>query len=168
MAPMVNPGVKAKMPTLAVGSKPACPAPAAGFTLIELMVVLVIMALASAGVMFYINQGEQAQLDRDAQRLATLLESARHSAITQGNPVTWQAQPGGFAFQGLPAADPNRALAWLSPHTATTDPQARLTLGPEPVIGPQQVTLIDLSQPQRRLRVSSDGLRPFGVSSESP
>ena len=62
MAPMASPGAKAKMPTLAVGSKPACPAPAAGFTLIELLVVIAIIAILAAllaGGIAKIRTGQQ-------------------------------------------------------------------------------------------------------------
>ncbi|MDO9165761.1 MAG: prepilin-type N-terminal cleavage/methylation domain-containing protein, partial [Rhodoferax sp.] len=49
----------------------------AGFTLLELLVVVAIMAMASAGVGFAMRDSSQVQLDREAQRLAALLESAR-------------------------------------------------------------------------------------------
>jgi general secretion pathway protein H len=155
------------MPTLAVGNKSADPAQV-GFTLIELMVVLVILAVATAGVFFYAGGGQQAQLDRDAQRLTALLESARHTSQVQGKAVIWQALPGGFEFLGLSVHGADQPQSWLSPDTSTTDPHAQLTLGPEPVIGPQHITLIDLQHPQHSLRISSDGLRPFSISSASP
>jgi general secretion pathway protein H len=37
-------------------------------------------------------------------------------------------------------------------------------LGPEPIIGPQAVTLSSGAQPGRSLRVATDGLRPFALS----
>ena len=39
-----------------------------------------------------------------------------------------------------------------------------LVLGPEPLIGPQQVTLGQSTHPERSLRVATDGLHPFAVS----
>jgi len=168
MGPTVNPVGKAKMPTLAAGNKPTARSSALGFTLIELMVILVIMAMATAGVLFYIGDGQQAQLEREGQRLAALLESARHTSQTQGAAVTWQVRPGGFEFRGLNANGQVSIQPWLHPNTSTTDPQAQLILGPEPVMAPQQITLIDLSQPQHRLRISSDGLHPFAMRSEAP
>ena len=38
-----------------------------------------------------------------------------------------------------------------------------LVLGPEPLIGPQHVTLVQTSHPEHALRVATDGLRPFTV-----
>ena len=132
------------------------------------MVVLVIMAVATAGVVFYLNDGQQAQLDRDAQRLTALLENARHTSRTQGNAVIWRPVPGGFEFLGLSTNGATQVQAWLSPNTSTSDPHVQLILGPEPVTGPQQITLIDLQHPQHSLLISSDGLRPFSTSSTSP
>ena len=41
---------------------------------------------------------------------------------------------------------------------------ALLVLGPEPLIGPQQVTLAQSTHPERSLRVATDGLHPFAVA----
>jgi general secretion pathway protein H len=44
-----------------------------------------------------------------------------------------------------------------------------LQLGPEPLLDPQAVVLISASQPERALRVATDGLRPFAVQAgETP
>ena len=48
-----------------------------GFTLLELLVVVAIIAMASAGVGFALRDTSQVALARDAERLAALLESAR-------------------------------------------------------------------------------------------
>lgn len=42
---------------------------------------------------------------------------------------------------------------------------AVLLLGPEPVIGAQQVLLTHQDHPDQALRVVTDGLRPFSVES---
>ena len=49
-----------------------------GFTLLELLVVLAIIGLATAGVTLSLPEAKP--LERDAQRLAALLESARSHA----------------------------------------------------------------------------------------
>ena len=57
--------------------------------------------------------------------------------------------------------DPAR---WLDPSTGVRGP-GHLVLGPEPLIGPQQVILTQSGHPEHALRVATDGLRPFAVSS---
>lgn len=60
------------MPTSAAGSRRL-----RGFTLLELIVVIAIIAVATAGVSFAMRDSSAARLDREADRLAALLESAR-------------------------------------------------------------------------------------------
>lgn len=45
-----------------------------GFTLLELLIVIAIMAMATAGVSLAMRDNAQTTLERDAQRLAVLLE----------------------------------------------------------------------------------------------
>ncbi|WP_119964401.1 prepilin-type N-terminal cleavage/methylation domain-containing protein [Simplicispira lacusdiani] len=138
-------------------------AAARGFTLLELLVVVAIMALATAGVGLALRDGGQAQLEREAERLAALLEAGRAQSRASGTPVRWRAVPGGFRFDGLPAtALPTQ---WLVPETQVLGPAA-LVLGPEPLIASQQVLLSHPSLPGRMLRVSTDGLRPFAVEAQ--
>jgi general secretion pathway protein H len=130
----------------------------------ELMVVVAIIALASAGVSFALRDMASAPLERDAQRLAALLESARAKSRMTGQPVRWVASSEGFRFDGLPPkALPNR---WLAPTTRVAGP-AILVLGPEPVIGAQAVVLTSEDAPQRTIRVATDGLRPFAIAPEA-
>ena len=131
-----------------------------GFTLLELMVVVAIIAIASAGVSFALRDAGATQLEREAQRLAALLESARAQSRTGGVPVLWHTTEGGFKFEGLPPqALPDR---WLAPDTQVRG-TAALQLGPDPIIGRQEIWLTTASQPERALRIATDGLRPFAV-----
>lgn len=81
----------------------------------------------------------------------------------QGHPRALARTAGGFRFEGLPrsaqAALPNQ---WLDPGTVVRGP-AVLLLGPEPLIGPQQVLITHQSSPDRTLRIATDGVRPFSV-----
>lgn len=161
------------MPTSAPGSSVVAGArpstlprmAAAGFTLLELLVVVSIIAIASAGVSFALRDAAGAPLERDAQRLAALLESARARSRLSGQPVRWVATDEGFRFDGLPRdALPER---WLSNDTRVVG-RGVLVLGPEPVIGPQAVDLASADRPDRTLRVATDGLRPFAIRQDAP
>ena len=143
----------------------AGPARHRGFTLIELMVVVAIIAIASAGVTFALRDSAATQLEREAQRLTALLESARAQSRTTGRPVQWRAVAGGFQFNGLPPGTlPDK---WLEPTTEVSGAGV-LQLGPEPIIGRQQVILASSALPGRSLRIATDGLRPFAVTADAP
>ena len=73
---MDSPAVKATMPTLAAGNK--------GFTLIEMLVVLAVIAIGTAGVSLSLRDATQSALERDAQRLAALLDTARAHRRARG------------------------------------------------------------------------------------
>ena len=131
-----------------------------GFTLLELLVVISIVALATAGVGLAMRDSGQALLERDAARLAALLESARAQSRASGTPVRWRALPQGFRFEGLPEnAEAVQARQWLDAGTSVRGATV-LILGPEPLIGPQQVLV---THTDRTLRVATDGVRPFSV-----
>jgi general secretion pathway protein H len=141
-----------------------------GFTLLELLVVIAIIALATAGVGFAIRDSSQASLDREAERLAALLESARAQSRASGVVVRWRPTPqgpGNFSFDGLPSGSlPTR---WLS-DGISAQPMAlggvaigALQLGPDPIIAAQQVLITSEGPPSRSLVIGTDGLRPFAV-----
>jgi general secretion pathway protein H len=155
------------MPTSAAGSK-ALALKASGFTLLELLVVIALIAVATAGVSLSLRDSASSALQRDAQRLAALLETGRAQARANGLPVVWRAHTQGavhgFAFEGLPP--PGLPKNWLADSTRAA-PGAALTLGPEPLIGPQAVALSNAQTPGQTLWVVTDGLRPFKVQSTS-
>lgn len=134
-----------------------------GFTLLELLLVVSIIAMASAGVVFAMRDTSSTTLEREAQRLAALLDAARARSRADGVPVRWMPTAQGFRFDGLSA----QALPthWLSPETSAKIP-APLLLGPDPIIGPQDIALWATDHPERVLHVRTDGLGPFEVRSE--
>ena len=134
-----------------------------GFTLIELLIVVAIMAVASAGVALSLRDSSGTALEREAQRLAVLLESARAQSRMSAIAVRWRTTATGFAFDGLP--DSSLPTQWLSPDVRAAGTPV-ITLGPEPVIGPQQIRLISISKPKSSLTLATDGLRPFSVRAE--
>jgi general secretion pathway protein H len=131
-----------------------------GFTLLELLVVVAIIALASAGVSFALRDSSQTSLEREAQRLAALFESARAQSRASGVAVRWQPTADGFRFDGLP--DTALPRHWLGSDVAVIG-AARVQLGPEPIIGRQEVVLRSTLPPGSALRVATDGVRPFSV-----
>lgn len=143
-----------------------------GFTLIELLVVLALVALATASVSLAMRSSDRDQLEREAERLATLLDAARAEARTQSVAATWRVLPSNgegpqFQFEGLPSrtALPNRWLGEEAP-TVTLEPSVKaVALGPEPLI-PAQTLRLRLNDAE--LRLSTDGLGPFAIQREAP
>jgi general secretion pathway protein H len=144
-----------------------------GFTLMELMVVVAIIAIASAGVMFAIPDASATALEREALRLSALLDSARAQSRASGLAITWKPTEEGFAFEGMPQIKNTKTgemedavkfpKTWLSTDTSV-DASSRLALGPEPVIAQQEVVLRHAS---RSLTLSTDGIRPFAIKSSN-
>ena len=142
----------------------------AGFTLLELLVVIAIIAVATAGVSLSLRDSSQTALEREAQRLAVLFESARAQSRASGTAVIWRPTVDGFRFEGLrPDALPTR---WLEAGTRA-GANVAIQLGPEPIIGAQAVDIVaggqGDTQPARVLRIATDGLRPFALqTAEQP
>ena len=144
------------MPTSVHGSKPR------GFTLIELLVVIAIIAIATAGVAFAVRDSTDTRLEREAQRLAALLESGRAQSRSSGVPVRWYTTENGFRFEG-PTATTALPTSGLY-DTTRAQGTLPLQLGPEPIIGRQQVQVTSSDATGRSLLVATDGLRPFTVT----
>jgi len=137
-----------------------------GFTLIELMVVVAIIAIATAVASLALRDPAASKLEHEATRLVSLLESARAEARASGVAARWeplaeQADGSGFRFVGL-AANPPLPTHWLDASTSAQVIGARaVVLGPEPLIGEQRILLrLD----NQRLTLMTDGIGPFAVS----
>lgn len=148
------------MPMLVPGSsrRPAGLISAGGFTLLELLLVVALMAMAGAGVVLSMRESGEQQLEREAQRLVAMLDAARAQSRASGVAVVWRPDAAGFSFAGLQSA-PQEPTPWLVPGTVVRDAQA-VVLGPEPIIEHQRIELVLGSQ---SLRIATDGLRPFSV-----
>lgn len=134
----------------------------AGFTLLELLVVLVLTALASAGVIMSLSSPGQGRLAEEGARLAAILDSARAQSRLMGVPVTLTTRRGGFEVEGLDAQASRHG--WLHAGTEiVADAPFSMTLPPEPVMGARRIVLRDRDTPGVLAIVASDGLRPFGV-----
>jgi general secretion pathway protein H len=135
-----------------------------GFTLIELLVVVALIAITSATITLALRDPTALQLEREAQRLAALLETARAESRASGLAVRWvpQGRKTGedFRFEGLP---PTIRLPsqWLGEPVAVQIENApALSLGPEPIIPAQRLRL---QLGQQRLLLGTDGLAGFEI-----
>lgn len=135
-----------------------------GFTLLELMVVVAMIAITTAVVSFAIPDPSATRLEREAARLIALLESARTQARAGAMTVLWVPQPNGpeadYQFLGMPPAL-MPPLKWLESDVKAEVAGAKsIVLGPEPVIGAQSVIL---RLEDKQIIISTDGLSAFDV-----
>ena len=150
-----------------------------GFTMIELLIVIAIVALSVALISAALPDGDASKLEEEGARLTALLEMARAESRVSGAAVMWvprgaagsgesaadaQGRPLHFRFVGLPAALalPSR---WLDERVSAQVMGARvIVLGPSAILPAQRIVL---SLEQQRLELASDGLGPFAVA-QSP
>ena len=136
-----------------------------GFTLIELMVVVALIAIASGAIAITLGDASDRQLQQEAERLAFLVESARADARAEGESAMWVPKPPGqagpdFRFLGTAWSEPMPEY-WLNPDVrAEVRGAPAVALGPEPYIGAQRIVL-SLGRHQRT--IATDGLGPFAL-----
>lgn len=135
-----------------------------GFTLLELMVVVAMIAITVSIVSFAVPDPSSTRLEREAARLVAILESARMQARSGALTVLWVPQTKGdeadYQFIGLPQVL-MPPLRWLTPEVRAEVVGGRsIVLGPEPVIGAQSLVL---RLEDRQLVIGTDGLGAFQV-----
>ncbi|MFM2185510.1 MAG: pilus assembly FimT family protein [Burkholderiaceae bacterium] len=164
------------MPTSVPGSKPSArKGHQAGFTLLELLVVITIIALATGLAVLALRDPGRSRLEQEAARLAAVLDAARVESRTTGAVLTWQPLPGSpgaegrgadparadFVFEPRSALPPQWPHRWLHAETrAEVIGTPRLVLGPEPLIPAQRVRL---SLGDQQIVLTTDGLHGFSV-----
>ena len=125
-----------------------------GFTLIELMVVLVIIGIASAAISLTIKPDPLKLLRKDAERFSQLLQIAQAEARADGRPISLRADAKGFRFNrrsddglGVEAFQGDAQLRprlWEStPMQLTVEPRQTLVLNAEWINPPLRVVLSD-------------------------
>ncbi|HMC46290.1 MAG TPA: GspH/FimT family pseudopilin [Caballeronia sp.] len=133
--------------------------PQAGFTLLEMLVVLVIAGLLVSLASVKLTRNPRTDLNEEAQRLALLLESAGDEAQVRARPIAWLPIEGGFRFT-IRTEDGWRPLRddllrqrrWeggvtgVTVQYAGTDKSAeRVVFGTEAIDTPMEVTLVSAS-----------------------
>jgi general secretion pathway protein H len=154
-------------PTLAVAGVVRKRGRGRGFTLLELLVVIAIIAIASAGATLALRDSSSTALEREAQRVAAILEAGRSQSRTTGLAVCWLPNAEGFTLASNGAQKEEALQAWLTPGTSAQTDSTRtfVQLGPEPIIPAQSITL---RLEERSVQISTDGLRPFRIENASP
>jgi general secretion pathway protein H len=139
-----------------------------GFTLLELLVVLVIVALGASLATLSLPQPTRSSLDRDAAQMAALMDAARSYAAAVQSPVRVEPALNGYRFVGIQHGNWKELSGDLKPRTFSTDavsnslPVRGALLGPEPVGEPLTVTIAAGAEVRV---IASDGASEFIVSS---
>ncbi len=158
---------------MATSTTDRAPRPSArgGFTLVEVLVVVVIIAVLVSLVSVKLAPDARQSLREEALRLATLLEHARDEAILTGAPLAWQHTERGYRFlqraadrswaavdrdPSLRARELPAGVGFAAIETSAPPPgaQALIVLAPTGVSEPFRITL---ALGEHRVRVSSDG-----------
>ncbi len=131
--------------------------------MLELLVVIAVIALGTAGVALVMRDSGQTSLEREALRLSALLDAARSQSRASGVMVTWEAVQDDSAlpvmrWRGLRSKEP-LPTQWLDAQTQAAVNRP-LVLGPDPVIAPQRVRLTIGAESRD---VVTDGVGAFQV-----
>ena len=149
---------------------------ARGFTLLELLVVLVIAGIMLGLVSFNAMPSEQQALQNEARRIALLMQLARDEAIVRNRPVAFEADSEHYRFlvrnenewQRVTNDDllrerdfkrPPVALAIDLPAAQQSNP-LRIVFGREPVDKP---FLLTLSSGEVQVAIRADGIGHYVV-----
>lgn len=88
----------ARVTLMARCRQPARAGVAAGFTLLEMLVALVILAVAVATASLALRPDEARQLAAESERLALLMEQAREESALGGSALAWVAAEDRYEF----------------------------------------------------------------------
>ncbi len=150
--------------------------PSLGFTLLELLVVLVIVGITLGVASFNAMPNDQKVLQNEAQRIALLLQAARDEAIVRNYPIAFEAESDRYRFlmhsentwQPLQQDDLLREREFKkSPITFSISPSSpeqtlpiRIIFGREPVNKPFDLTM---SLVEASVVIHADGIGHFTV-----
>ncbi|WP_454732304.1 MULTISPECIES: GspH/FimT family pseudopilin [Cupriavidus] len=146
-----------------------------GFTLLELLVVMVIAGIVISLVAVNASPNERGRVLDDGQRIARLFELAQEEAQLRARPIAWEADVTGWHFlQATPAGWTPLATDVFAPtswrlrldNVAVTEGGrgnngTRLVFGRELIDGPQHVVLV---RGDTRVDVAGDGTGRYFAS----
>ena len=131
-----------------------------GFTLVELMVVLLVLALGSSIVLVNMRSSLHSSLDTEAQRVQAVLENARAQARTRHTLLTWQSDATGFTVSTAnDASVVLERMPWLASGTFS-EPDS-LSISAEPVQPPMRLTLRHADLPRATWVLETNGVGSF-------
>ncbi|HTN94447.1 MAG TPA: type II secretion system minor pseudopilin GspH [Gallionella sp.] len=147
-----------------------------GFTLLELLVVLVIVGITLGAVSFNALPSKRQELQNDAQRISLLLQLARDEAIVRNRPIAFEAETDRYRFllfednkwQALQQDDMFRERKFkrspvifsVNPPTAEQTTPLRIIFGREPVGIP---FILTLAAGDDKVAIHADGIGHFAV-----
>jgi len=155
----------------------------AGFTLLEMLVALAIVAIAVGAATVALRPDEQRRVDDEAQRLALLLEQASEESELGGRPLAWVAEAAGYEFQrrelteagsewnvarGDDLLHPRRLPAGVNIRCLELD-RRPCVLGERIRLGPPRPLLVEFSLGHLRARVvgNSQGFQAVAATGEA-
>jgi general secretion pathway protein H len=149
---MALPAQRAALP----GGRPSC----GGFTLIEMLVVIVLAGILISVVSISVTPDPRQKLMREAQRIGQLMTLAADEARIRQLPIVWEADLRGYRFiaevggerQLLTGDDLLRERTWETPLT-------RLSI--QDGAGPQPAqTLLGPGAPPVRMAIAREWVQP--------
>ena len=166
-------GALAQMPTLWSNPSHVRYARQAGFTLLELLVVLMIISLMTAVVGFSVSGNSQRTLKGEGEKLAARLNAAHAQMNAGASPIRLIATDAGYAFETTERADDGTAKAsWkrlegdevLAARTFPADAKLvlkePLLIAREPITAPMR---FQLEQNELRIVIATDGVQGWAA-----
>lgn len=97
-----------------------------GFSLVEMLVVVVIIAIMSTSFAWILQPSAQRQLQQAADRLSTLLELAASQSLSGEAEISWSPRPDGYDFYQLASSWPENAPEFAAPFAAPAERSEQL------------------------------------------
>lgn len=130
-----------------------------GFTLVELLVVLALIAVVAGTVQLGISS-PQRQLRQESERFAMWLEQVRAAARARGVNAVVTLSDSGASVQLESRDSTSRPWGLERVSAQHSSGQKRFVIGPEPMIGAMSVELSHLGQ---QAVIRSDGFHAFAA-----